>query len=62
MARDITMLDLVNAVAEHSRSDDELIATVIYLVNSGAVRLCGSFAGASFDLYGLGRGSHPGRA
>jgi hypothetical protein len=59
MARDITMLDLVNAVADHSRSDEEVIATVVYLVNSGAVRLCGSFAGASFDLRGLGPGWHP---
>jgi hypothetical protein len=59
MARDITMLDLVNAVADHSRNDEEVVATVVYLVNSGAVRLCGSFAGASFDLRGLGPGSRP---
>jgi hypothetical protein len=61
MARDITMLDLVNAVAEHSRSDDELIATVVYLINSGTVRLCGTFADASFDLRGPRRGPRPAR-
>ena len=50
MAQNATMLDLVNAVAEHARSDAEIVATVVYLVNSGTVRLCGSFEGASFDL------------
>jgi hypothetical protein len=61
MARDITMLDLVNAVAEHSRSDDELIATVVYLINSGTVRLRGTFADASFDLRGPRRDPRPAR-
>jgi hypothetical protein len=50
MARDITMLDLVTAVAQHTDSEAELIATVIHLVNSGTVRLCGNFKGALFDL------------
>ena len=36
-----------NDVAE---SEDEVIATVVHLVNSGAVRLCGSFRGARIDL------------
>jgi hypothetical protein len=45
-----TLLELVTAVAEYSDTDDELIATVVHLVNSGAVRLCGSFRGARFDL------------
>ena len=50
MARTITLLDLVNAVAEHSRSEAELIATVVYMVNRGHVRLCGSFKGSLSDL------------
>lgn len=50
MARKITLLDLVLAVSEYARSDDEVVATVVHLVNSGAVRLCGNFAGARFDL------------
>jgi hypothetical protein len=49
MARDTTLLDLVNALADHARSDAELIATVVYLVNSEAVRLCGTFRGSRFD-------------
>ena len=50
MARNVTLLDLVNAVTEHARSEAEVIATVVYLVNSGRVRLCGNFKGARFDL------------
>ena len=50
MARNITLLDLVNAVAEYSRSEAELIATVVYMVNGGHVRLCGTFKGSRFDL------------
>jgi hypothetical protein len=50
MANDLTLLDLVAAVSRYARSERELIATVVHLVNSGAVRLCGSFRGARFDL------------
>jgi hypothetical protein len=53
MARNITLLDLVNAVSTHARTEAEVIATVVYLVNSGTVRLCGTFKGARFDLGGL---------
>ena len=49
MARDTTLLDLVSAVAASARSDAEVIATVVYLVNSGRVRLCGTFRGARFE-------------
>jgi hypothetical protein len=50
MARSVTLLELVNAVAEYSSSDAELIATVVYMVNQGHVRLYGTFKGARFDL------------
>ena len=53
MAQNMTLLDLVNAVSEHARSEAEVIATVVYLVNSGQVRLCGNFKAARFDLRGL---------
>ena len=53
MALNMTLLDLVNAVSGYVRSEAELIATVVYLVNSGRVRLCGNFAGARFDLRSL---------
>jgi hypothetical protein len=29
-----------------AKNDEEVVATVVYLINSGRVRLCGSFAGA----------------
>jgi len=50
MGRNVTLLDLVNAVAEHARSDAELVATVVWMVNQGHVRLRGTFKGARFDL------------
>ena len=53
MAQKMTLLDLVKAVSDHARSEAEVIATVVYLVNSGQVRLCGNFKGARFDLRGL---------
>ena len=50
MAQHLTLLDLVVAVSEYARSEGEVVATVVHLVNSGAVRLCGSFRGARFDV------------
>ena len=50
MARDMTLLDLVKAVNEFTPSEKETVATVVHMVNSGLVRLCGNFAGARFDL------------
>jgi len=50
MPRNVTLLELVNAVAEHTRSEAELIATVAYMVNRGHVRLCGNFKGQRFAL------------
>src|SRR4029077_3293223 len=35
MAYDTTMLDLVNTVTRYARSEAEVIATVVFLVNSG---------------------------
>ena len=45
-----TLLDLVQTVSEFAVNDDEILATVTYLVNSGRVRLGGIFAGARIDL------------
>ena len=50
MRRDVTMLELVTAVTEHTRTEGEAIATIVHMVNSGAVRLCGTFCGARIDL------------
>jgi hypothetical protein len=56
MTLDMTLLELVNAVADYAPSDAEVIATVVHMVNSGAVRLCGNFKGARFDLGALDPG------
>ena len=45
----VTLLDLVAAVSQFARTESELIATVVYLVNSGRVTLGGNFRGARFD-------------
>lgn len=50
MEATVTLKDLVNAVAEDARNEAELIATVVWMVNSGKVRLRGSLTGARFDL------------
>ena len=60
MALDMTLLDLVNAVSAHAGSEDEVIAAVVYLVNSGCVRLCGNFKDARFDLRTLAAGQDAG--
>jgi len=45
-----TLLDVVHTVSTFAASDDEVVALVTYLVNSGKIRLCGTFAGARIDL------------
>ena len=50
MVPNVTLLELVTEVSSHAESEAEVVATVVYLVNSGRVRLCGSFKGARFDL------------
>ena len=45
-----TLLALVQTVSDCATSDDEIVATVAYLINSGKVLLCGTFAGARIDL------------
>jgi len=50
MVRRSTLLELVKAVSDSAETDTEIVATVVYLVNSGRVQLCGNFRGARFDL------------
>jgi hypothetical protein len=54
MARQTTLLDLVKAVSEYATTDAEVVATVVHMVNSGMVTLCGNFRGARFDLGSVG--------
>jgi len=50
MPAESTLLDLVTAVSEYATTESEVVATIVHLVNSGRVRLCGNFRGATFDL------------
>ncbi len=45
----LTLLDLIEAVAEVTDSETELVSVVRHLVNSGRVRLIGNFRGAHID-------------
>jgi hypothetical protein len=51
LRRECTLLELVHAVNEFARNDDEVVTTVTYLINSGRVRLCGTFAGAKIAVH-----------
>jgi len=42
----LTLLDLIEAVAEVTDSEAEQVSVVAHLVNSGRVRLSGTFRGA----------------
>ena len=46
----VTLLDLLTAVSKEARTEAELLATVVHLVNSGQVRLGGCFQGARFAM------------
>lgn len=47
-ATEITLLDLVQAVSEFATSEEELIATVLHMLQTGRVRLTGNFRDASW--------------
>ncbi len=48
-SKDLTLLELVGSVCDVTDDDDEVIATVLQMLRSGRVRLCGNFRGASSD-------------
>jgi hypothetical protein len=45
-----TLLELVGILNSFTNNDHEVVTLVTYLVNSGRVRLCGAFAGATIEL------------
>ena len=47
---EITLLDLVAAVADHARDESEVVAAVADLINSGKVTLVGNFRGADVRI------------
>jgi hypothetical protein len=44
-----TLLELVRTVSELTDDDREVVATVLEMIRSGRVRLCGSFRGSRLD-------------
>jgi len=48
--RECTLLELIQVVSEAAHKDEEVVATIASLINSGRVRLCGTFAGAKITL------------
>ena len=46
----LTLLELVQTLNEFAQTDDEVVAAVTQLVNSGQVRLGGNFTGARINL------------
>lgn len=42
-----TLLDLVSAVSDECETEAEVVATVLHLLTTGRVRLCGNFRSAS---------------
>ena len=49
MALTVTLRELVTAVSDFAQSENEVVATVTHMINSGQVQLRGSFNGARVD-------------
>jgi len=45
----LTLLELVDTLADLTEDDAEIVATVVHLLQSGRVRLCGSFRNSRLD-------------
>jgi hypothetical protein len=47
--RRATLLELVSAICETTEDDREVVSTVLYLLETGRVRLCGNFRRTPVD-------------
>jgi len=47
--QNLTLLELVTAVGDVTDDEREIVATVLYMLRSGSVRLTGNFCGESID-------------
>ena len=50
MSGKVTFLDLVAAIAEMGASDDEVVSTIVWLVNTDHVKLLGEFREAHLRI------------
>ena len=46
-----TLLELVQVLNEISDDEREVVATVLWMLESGRVRLCGNFRSAPIDVF-----------
>ena len=49
--RQTTLLELVRTVSEVTEDDQEVVATVLHMLRSGSVRLCGTFRDEPIDSF-----------
>jgi hypothetical protein len=49
-SRELTLLDVIQAVSEVAANEQETLATVVHLITSGQVRLCDDAIRAMMDL------------
>ena len=48
----LTLLELVETVSEITDDDAEVVATVMHMIRSGVVELCGNFRGEPSSQFG----------
>ena len=59
MALTVTLRELVTAVSDFAQSENEVVATVIHMINSGQVKLRGYLDGARVDYATTAHIPHP---
>ena len=47
----LTLLELVGAVSEVTSDDREVVATVVQMLRSGRIELCGNFRSVPIDVF-----------
>ncbi len=46
-SHEVTLLELVSAICEVTEDDREVVATIVQMLHSGEVKLCGNFRGGA---------------
>ena len=49
--RTMTLIDVVQTISEYNLSNEEVVVTVAYQINSGRVLLCVTFAGPRKGMF-----------
>ena len=52
-ARETTLLELVHELGEITTDEREIVATVMWMLNSGRIKLCGNFRDCSLEDFAL---------